>query len=53
MLFCFFALEFLKERLRVDDALEDQAMYDDADMDVQSGGANTKGAVTQGTTHTA
>ena len=25
-------------------------MYDDADMEVQSGGANTKGAVTQGTT---
>jgi complement component 1 Q subcomponent-binding protein, mitochondrial len=29
---------------------EDNAVYDDADMDVQSGGANTKGSVTQGTT---
>ncbi|KAF1946570.1 regulatory protein-like protein suaprga1 [Clathrospora elynae] len=29
---------------------EDNAMYDDADMDVQSGGANTKGAVSQGRT---
>ncbi|KAF1839609.1 regulatory protein-like protein suaprga1 [Decorospora gaudefroyi] len=29
---------------------EDNAMYDDADMDVQSGGANTKGAINQGNT---
>ncbi|CAG5149830.1 uncharacterized protein ALTATR162_LOCUS2461 [Alternaria atra] len=29
---------------------EDNAMYDDADMDVQSGGANTKGAINQGRT---
>jgi complement component 1 Q subcomponent-binding protein len=29
---------------------EDSAMYDDADMDVQSGGANTKGAINQGRT---
>jgi complement component 1 Q subcomponent-binding protein len=32
-----------------EDMVEDGA-YDDADMDVQSGGANTKGAVTQGKT---
>jgi complement component 1 Q subcomponent-binding protein len=29
---------------------DDQAIYDDADMDLQSGGANSKGATTQGRT---
>ncbi|ENI03717.1 hypothetical protein COCC4DRAFT_82394 [Bipolaris maydis ATCC 48331] len=33
-----------------DEFSEDSAMYDDADMDVQSGGANTKGAINQGKT---
>lgn len=40
----------LNNNVNPEDALEDQAMYDDADMDVQSGGANTKGAINQGTT---
>ena len=33
-----------------DEFSEDSAMYDDADLDVQSGGANTKGAINQGKT---
>ncbi|USP73288.1 hypothetical protein yc1106_00562 [Curvularia clavata] len=33
-----------------DEFTEDSAMYDDADLDVQSGGANTKGAINQGKT---
>lgn len=33
-----------------EDLAEDSAMYDDADIEGQSGGANSKGAVTQGTT---
>jgi complement component 1 Q subcomponent-binding protein len=40
----------LNNNVNPEDALEDQAMYDDADMDVQSGGANTKGAINQGQT---
>jgi complement component 1 Q subcomponent-binding protein len=40
----------LNNNVNPEDALEDQAMYDDADMDVQSGGANTKGAINQGNT---
>lgn len=40
----------LNNEVNPEDALEDQAMYDDADMDVQSGGANTKGAINQGRT---
>jgi len=40
----------LNNDVNPEDGIEDQAMYDDADMEVQSGGANTKGAVTQGTT---
>ncbi|XP_014561780.1 hypothetical protein COCVIDRAFT_33388 [Bipolaris victoriae FI3] len=33
-----------------DEFSEDSALFDDADMDVQSGGANTKGAINQGKT---
>lgn len=33
-----------------EDLVEDNAMYDDADMDTQSGGANTKGSINQGKT---
>jgi complement component 1 Q subcomponent-binding protein len=33
-----------------DEFSEDNAMFDDPDMDVQSGGANTKGAINQGKT---
>ncbi|CAO2656219.1 Nn.00g050220.m01.CDS01 [Neocucurbitaria sp. VM-36] len=33
-----------------DDLVEDNAMYDDVDMDTQSGGANTKGSINQGNT---
>lgn len=40
----------LNSNVNPEDALDDQAMYDDADMDVQSGGANTKGAINQGNT---
>ncbi|KAJ4384632.1 Mitochondrial acidic protein mam33 [Didymella sp. IMI 355093] len=40
----------LNNNVNPEDALEDQAMFDDADMDVQSGGANTKGAINQGST---
>ncbi|KAJ4984916.1 regulatory protein SUAPRGA1 [Stagonosporopsis vannaccii] len=40
----------LNNNVNPEDALEDQAMYDDADMDAQSGGANTKGAINQGST---
>ncbi|KAB2102485.1 hypothetical protein AG0111_0g9059 [Alternaria gaisen] len=40
----------LNSNLPGEDMAEDSAMYDDADMDVQSGGANTKGAINQGRT---
>lgn len=33
-----------------DEFSDDNALFDDADMDVQSGGANTKGAINQGKT---
>jgi complement component 1 Q subcomponent-binding protein len=33
-----------------DELADDQSVYDDADMDVQSGGANTKGATSHGRT---
>jgi len=35
---------------QADELVEDNAIYDDADMDVQSGGANTKGSINQGRT---
>ncbi|RMZ70240.1 regulatory suaprga1 [Pyrenophora seminiperda CCB06] len=35
---------------QADELVEDNAIYDDADMEVQSGGANTKGAINQGRT---
>jgi len=35
---------------QADELAEDNAIYDDADMDVQSGGANTKGSINQGRT---
>lgn len=35
---------------QADELVEDNAIYDDADMDVQSGGANTKGAINKGRT---
>ncbi|KAF7681389.1 mitochondrial glycoprotein [Alternaria burnsii] len=40
----------LNSNLPGEDMADDSAMYDDADMDVQSGGANTKGAINQGRT---
>ncbi|CAN9084074.1 unnamed protein product [Alternaria sp. RS040] len=40
----------LNSNLPGEDMAEDSALYDDADMDVQSGGANTKGAINQGRT---